>query len=86
MSTWELILIPLKTTFQDLDTKGGISLPKLLVDFNGSHFYPPDVFSERFSLILNRSGALCTHYCHTVGYETTQLNRYQSTGAIRQPV
>ena len=25
---------------------------------------------DRFSLVLNRSGALCVHYCHTMRCET----------------
>ena len=35
MSTWELILIPLGAGFQDFRGRGGVSLLKFLVHFNG---------------------------------------------------
>jgi len=35
------------------------------------------MFSVKFSRILNRGGALCAHYYHTVGCETTKPERYQ---------
>ena len=76
MSTWEQILIPLKVGFRDFNEKGDVSLPKLLVAFNGG--LPPslDLFGERFSVTLSRSGALRAHYFYTVGYETKQPERY----------
>ena len=41
--------------FRDFNGKGGIFLPKLLVDFS-------DVFRKRFFVILSRSSSLCAHY------------------------
>jgi len=51
MSTLEQIFILLKAGFRDFDWKGGVSLPELLVDFNGGIFCSLGVFSGGFSAI-----------------------------------
>ena len=64
ISTSEQILILLEAGFRDLNGKVGVSLPKLLVGFNGGLYCFLDAFSERISVILNKSGTSCAHYCY----------------------
>lgn len=58
IGAWEYILIQLKVGLRGFNEEGDASLPKVLMYFNGGLSCSLDVFNERFSVTLNRRGAL----------------------------